>query len=39
DQLMQDGIEAAIRDERERVRREVTRAGGPAGGPTAAPMA
>nr|GFA69491.1 hypothetical protein [Tanacetum cinerariifolium] len=30
---------AAIRDERERVRREATRAGGPAGGPVTAPMA
>nr|GEU84810.1 putative reverse transcriptase domain-containing protein [Tanacetum cinerariifolium] len=30
---------SAIRDERERVRREATRAGGPAGGPAAAPMA
>nr|GEZ01442.1 putative reverse transcriptase domain-containing protein [Tanacetum cinerariifolium] len=34
-----DGIEAAIRDERERVKREATRAGGPAGGPVTAPMA
>nr|GFD22288.1 putative zinc finger, CCHC-type, retrotransposon Gag domain protein [Tanacetum cinerariifolium] len=39
DQLVRDGIKAAIRDKRERVRREATRAGGPAGGPTAAPMA
>nr|GFB90100.1 putative reverse transcriptase domain-containing protein [Tanacetum cinerariifolium] len=39
DQLMRDGIEAAIRDERERVRMEETRVGGPAGGPAAAPMA
>nr|GEX80937.1 putative zinc finger, CCHC-type, retrotransposon Gag domain protein [Tanacetum cinerariifolium] len=39
DQLMRDGIEAAIRNERERVRREATRAGGPAGGPAATPMA
>nr|GEX03927.1 reverse transcriptase domain-containing protein [Tanacetum cinerariifolium] len=39
DQLVRDGIEAAIRDERERVRMEATRAGGPVGGPTAAPMA
>nr|GEY90951.1 putative zinc finger, CCHC-type, retrotransposon Gag domain protein [Tanacetum cinerariifolium] len=39
DQLVRDGIEAAIRNERERVRREATRAGGPAGGPAAAPMA
>nr|GEY86693.1 hypothetical protein [Tanacetum cinerariifolium]GEZ04327.1 hypothetical protein [Tanacetum cinerariifolium] len=38
-QLVRDGIEAAIRDERERVRIEATRAGGPAGGPAAAPMA
>nr|GFD24858.1 reverse transcriptase domain-containing protein [Tanacetum cinerariifolium] len=39
DQLVRDGIEAAIKDERERVRREATRAGGPAGGPVTAPMA
>nr|GEY26365.1 protein CTR9 homolog [Tanacetum cinerariifolium] len=39
DQLVRDGIEAAIRAERERVRMEATRAGGPAGGPAAAPMA
>nr|GEZ50220.1 hypothetical protein [Tanacetum cinerariifolium] len=39
DQLVRDRIEAAIRDERERVRREATRAGGPAGGPVTAPMA
>nr|GEX42258.1 putative polyprotein [Tanacetum cinerariifolium] len=39
DQLVRDGIEAAIRDERERVRMEVTRAGGPTGGPATAPMA
>nr|GEU70174.1 putative reverse transcriptase domain-containing protein [Tanacetum cinerariifolium] len=39
DQLVRDGIEAAIRNERERVRREATRAGGPAGGPVTAPMA
>nr|GFD55649.1 putative reverse transcriptase domain-containing protein [Tanacetum cinerariifolium] len=39
DQLVPDGIKAAIRDERERVRREATRARGPIGGPTAAPMA
>nr|GEU46592.1 putative reverse transcriptase domain-containing protein [Tanacetum cinerariifolium] len=38
-QLVRDGIEAAIRDERERVRMEATRAGGPARGPTTAPMA
>nr|GEV84858.1 hypothetical protein [Tanacetum cinerariifolium] len=36
---MRDGIEAAIRDERERVRMEAIRAGGPARGPTAALMA
>nr|GEV95368.1 putative reverse transcriptase domain-containing protein [Tanacetum cinerariifolium] len=34
-----DGIEAAIKAERERVRKEATRAGGPAGGPTDAPVA
>nr|GEU37717.1 putative reverse transcriptase domain-containing protein [Tanacetum cinerariifolium] len=39
DQLARDGIEAAIRNERERVRMEVTRVGCPAGGPMAAPMA
>nr|GEW19350.1 hypothetical protein [Tanacetum cinerariifolium] len=39
DQLVRDGIEAAIRDERERVRREATRAGGPVRGPVTAPMA
>nr|GEX21276.1 reverse transcriptase domain-containing protein [Tanacetum cinerariifolium] len=39
DQLVRDGIEAAIRDERKRVRREATRAGGPARGPVTAPMA
>nr|GEZ83633.1 hypothetical protein [Tanacetum cinerariifolium] len=39
DQLVRDGIEAAIRDERERVRMEARRAGGSAGGPAAAPMA
>nr|GEV06041.1 putative reverse transcriptase domain-containing protein [Tanacetum cinerariifolium] len=39
DQLVRDGIEVAIRDERERVRMEATRAGGPARGPAAAPMA
>nr|GFA77426.1 hypothetical protein [Tanacetum cinerariifolium] len=39
DQLVRDGIEAAIRNKRERVRREATRAGGPAGGPVTAPMA
>nr|GFA76689.1 hypothetical protein [Tanacetum cinerariifolium] len=39
DQLVRDGIEAAIRADRERVRMEATRARGPAGGPTTAPMA
>nr|GEU44521.1 putative reverse transcriptase domain-containing protein [Tanacetum cinerariifolium] len=39
DQLVRDGIEVAIIDERERVRREATRAGGPVGGPVTAPMA
>nr|GEU47723.1 hypothetical protein [Tanacetum cinerariifolium] len=39
DQLVRDGIETAIRDKRERVRMEATRAGGPAGGPVAAAMA
>nr|GEU50451.1 hypothetical protein [Tanacetum cinerariifolium]GFA70457.1 hypothetical protein [Tanacetum cinerariifolium] len=39
DQLVQDGIAAAIRDERERVRREATRAGGPARDPVTAPIA
>ncbi|GJT32867.1 putative reverse transcriptase domain-containing protein [Tanacetum coccineum] len=39
DQLVREGIEAALRAERERVRMEATRAGGPAGGPTAAPVA
>nr|GEX69911.1 hypothetical protein [Tanacetum cinerariifolium] len=39
DQLVRDGIEAAIRAERERVTMEETRAGGPAGGPAAAPVA
>nr|GFB55555.1 hypothetical protein [Tanacetum cinerariifolium] len=38
DQLVRDGIEADIKDERERVKMEATRAGGPAGGPTTAPM-
>nr|GEZ95087.1 hypothetical protein [Tanacetum cinerariifolium] len=33
DQLVRDGIEAAIRDERERVRREAIRAGGPVTAP------
>nr|GFA07928.1 hypothetical protein [Tanacetum cinerariifolium] len=36
-QLVLDGIEVAIRNERERVRREATRAGGPTGGPVTAP--
>nr|GFB01870.1 putative zinc finger, CCHC-type, retrotransposon Gag domain protein [Tanacetum cinerariifolium] len=36
--FVRDGIEAAIRDEGERVRMEETRAGGLARGPTAAPM-
>nr|GEV65871.1 putative reverse transcriptase domain-containing protein [Tanacetum cinerariifolium] len=39
DQLVRDGIEAAIRDEREIVRMKATRAGGLARGPAAAPMA
>nr|GEZ56492.1 hypothetical protein [Tanacetum cinerariifolium] len=39
DQLVRDGIEAAIRAGRERVRMEATRAGGSVGGPTVAPMA
>nr|GEX60006.1 reverse transcriptase domain-containing protein [Tanacetum cinerariifolium] len=39
DQLVRDGIKVAIRDERERVRMEATRVGGPAGGPAAAAMA
>nr|GEV38315.1 putative reverse transcriptase domain-containing protein [Tanacetum cinerariifolium] len=39
DQLVRDGIKAAIRAERERVRMEATRVGGPARGPMAAPMA
>ncbi|GJY47747.1 reverse transcriptase domain-containing protein [Tanacetum coccineum] len=38
-QLVQDGIEAAIRAERERVREEATWVGGPAGGPAATPVA
>nr|GEZ59646.1 hypothetical protein [Tanacetum cinerariifolium] len=37
--LVQDGITATIRDERERVRRETTRAEGPARGPVTAPIA
>nr|GEZ35521.1 hypothetical protein [Tanacetum cinerariifolium] len=39
DQLVRDGIEAALRAERKRVKEEATRAGGPARGPAAAPMA
>nr|GEV14868.1 reverse transcriptase domain-containing protein [Tanacetum cinerariifolium] len=39
DQLVRDGFEAAIRDERERVRMEPIRSGGPTRGPSAAPMA
>ncbi|GKD73172.1 hypothetical protein Tco_1331454, partial [Tanacetum coccineum] len=39
DQLVREGIEATLRAERERVRLEATRAGGPAGGPAAAPVA
>nr|GEV64628.1 putative reverse transcriptase domain-containing protein [Tanacetum cinerariifolium] len=39
DQLMRDGIKAAIRDKQERVRMEATRAGGPTEGPAAAPVA
>nr|GEW27364.1 hypothetical protein [Tanacetum cinerariifolium] len=39
DQLVRDGIEAAIRDEQERVRMEATRAREPARGPVTAPMA
>nr|GEV86687.1 putative ribonuclease H-like domain-containing protein [Tanacetum cinerariifolium] len=39
DQLVGDGIAAAIRDERERVRREATRAEGHARGPVTAPIA
>nr|GEV97909.1 hypothetical protein [Tanacetum cinerariifolium] len=39
DQLVQDGIAAAIRDERERVRREATRAEGPARDPVTTPIA
>nr|GFA91733.1 hypothetical protein [Tanacetum cinerariifolium] len=38
-QLVQDRIEAAIRAERERVREEATRTGGPVGGPATAPVA
>ncbi|GJZ80148.1 hypothetical protein Tco_0644985 [Tanacetum coccineum] len=36
---LRNGIESAIRAERERVREEATRAGGPAGGPAATPVA
>nr|GEV13243.1 retrotransposable element Tf2 [Tanacetum cinerariifolium] len=39
DQLVRDRIEATIRNKRERVRMEATRAGGPARSPSAAPMA
>nr|GEZ40196.1 retrotransposon protein, putative, Ty3-gypsy subclass [Tanacetum cinerariifolium] len=39
DQLVRDGVEAAIRAERERVRMEETRVGGPVGGLVATPMA
>nr|GFB95942.1 hypothetical protein [Tanacetum cinerariifolium] len=39
DQLVQDGIAAAIRDECKRVRRESTRAEGPVRGPVTAPIA
>nr|GFC04429.1 hypothetical protein [Tanacetum cinerariifolium] len=39
DQLVQDGIAAAIRDERERVRREATRTKGPVRDPVTAPIA
>nr|GEW28209.1 putative reverse transcriptase domain-containing protein [Tanacetum cinerariifolium] len=39
DQLVQDGIAAAIRDEQERVRMEATRAEGPVRGPVTAPIA
>nr|GEY32768.1 putative zinc finger, CCHC-type, retrotransposon Gag domain protein [Tanacetum cinerariifolium] len=39
DQLVQDGIATAIRDERKRVRREATRAKGPARDPVTAPIA
>nr|GFC56574.1 hypothetical protein [Tanacetum cinerariifolium] len=38
-QLVQDGIATAIRDERERVRREATRAEGPVRDPMTAPIA
>nr|GEU76067.1 putative reverse transcriptase domain, ribonuclease H-like domain, aspartic peptidase domain protein [Tanacetum cinerariifolium] len=39
DQLVRDGIEAAIRDERERLKMKSTRAGGPARGPSGVTMA
>nr|GEU78314.1 hypothetical protein [Tanacetum cinerariifolium] len=39
DQLVQDGIAAVVREERERVRREATRAGGPERDPVTAPIA
>nr|GEZ35385.1 hypothetical protein [Tanacetum cinerariifolium] len=39
DQLVQDGISTAITDERERVRREATRAEGPVRDPVTAPIA
>ncbi|GJW98699.1 hypothetical protein Tco_0180507 [Tanacetum coccineum] len=39
DQLVPEGIEVALRVERERVRMEATRAGGPARCPAAAPVA
>ncbi|GJR22935.1 putative reverse transcriptase domain-containing protein [Tanacetum coccineum] len=39
DQLVWEGIEAAIRAERERVKEEANRVGGPTGGPAAAPIA
>nr|GEZ03212.1 putative reverse transcriptase domain-containing protein [Tanacetum cinerariifolium] len=39
DQLVQDGIAAAIKDKRKRVRREATRAEGPARDPVTAPIA
>nr|GEX31486.1 hypothetical protein [Tanacetum cinerariifolium] len=39
DQLMQDGIAAAIRDEHERIKREATRAESPARDPVTAPIA
>nr|GFC91426.1 hypothetical protein [Tanacetum cinerariifolium] len=38
-QIVREGIEAAIRADRERVREEATRVRGLAGGPAAAPMA